>query len=204
MTNTTYTPSMRTAATALLSIAAAGLLAAAGPACAQAAAAAKLLPQQSEIAFTSKQMGVPVSGQFGKFDAQIAFDPRHPEAGKVAISIDTASASIGDKDTDAEMKKPDWFSIAVFPKASFTSSAIKPLGGGRYEVAGTLSLKGASKPLVVPVALAQNGATSIATGSFSIKRNDFKIGAGEWADTSMVADEVVVKFKLALAGLPPP
>lgn len=196
----------QTTATALLAIAAALLLAAAQPACAQAQAPApaKLLPQQSEIAFTSKQMGVPVSGQFGKFDAQIAFDPKHPETGKVQISIDTGSASIGDKDTDAEMKKPDWFSIAAFPKASFASTAIKPLGGNRYEVAGTLSLKGTSKPVVVPVMLAQSGSNATASGSFSIKRNDFKIGAGEWADPTMVADEVLVKFKLALAGLPTP
>ena len=32
----------------------------------------KLVPAQSEIAFTSKQMGVPVDGKFRKFDAQVA------------------------------------------------------------------------------------------------------------------------------------
>ena len=30
----------------------------------------------------------------------------------------------------------------------------------------------------------------------------FKIGENEWADTSMVADDVQVKFKLALTGVP--
>jgi hypothetical protein len=34
-----------------------------------------------------------------------------------------------------------------------------------------------------------------------IKRLAFKIGENEWADTSMVADDVQVKFKLALSGL---
>lgn len=198
-------PLTPTAATALLAVAAAALLAAVGPACAQPAtpAPATLIAAQSEIAFTSKQMGVPVSGRFKRFEAQIAFDPRHPETGQVRISIDTGSASIGDADTDAEMKKPDWFAIAQFPTASFASSAIKPLGGNRYEVAGTLSLKGTARPLVVPVTLAQTGRNATASGSFGIKRNDFKIGAGEWADPGMVADEVIVSFKLALAGLPP-
>jgi polyisoprenoid-binding protein YceI len=53
----------------------------------------------------------------------------------------------------------------------------------------------------VPVTLSQAGAVTTATGTFTIKRLTFKIGEGEWADTSMVADDVQVKFKLALSGV---
>jgi polyisoprenoid-binding protein YceI len=42
----------------------------------------------------------------------------------------------------------------------------------------------------------------VATGSFAIKRLDFKVGEGDWADTSVVANDVQVKFKLALQGMP--
>ena len=42
-----------------------------------------------------------------------------------------------------------------------------------------------------------------ASGSFTIKRLDFKVGDAEWADTSMLANDVLVRFKLTLAGLPP-
>ena len=72
----------------------------------------------------------------------------------------------------------------------------------RSEVAGKLNIKGASQDVVVPVTLTQSGATTTATGAFLIKRLAFKIGENEWADTSMVADEVQVKFKLALTGVP--
>ena len=58
--------------------------------------------------------------------------------------------------------------------------------------------------VTVPVTLAQSGATTTATGTLPIKRLAFKIGDGEWADTSMVADEVQVKFKLALTGVGKP
>lgn len=44
-------------------------------------------------------------------------------------------------------------------------------------------------------------AVTTAIGSFAIKRLTFKIGDGEWADTSMVADPVQVKFKLAMTGI---
>jgi polyisoprenoid-binding protein YceI len=181
-------------------VAAAGLLASAAWA---QAPAAKLVPTQSEIGFVSKQLGVPVEGKFRTFDAQIAFDPKKPETGSVAFTIDTGSATIGDKETDAEMTKAPWFAVAKFPTASFKSTAIKSLGSGKYEVAGTLTIKGNTQPVVVPISVTQTGANSTAVGGFTMKRIDFKIGEGEWSDTSMVANEVQVKFKLTLTGLNP-
>jgi polyisoprenoid-binding protein YceI len=73
-------------------------------------------------------------------------------------------------------------------------------------VAGKLSIKGQARDVLVPVTLTQTGAApafnTTATGQFAIPRLAFKVGEGEWADTSMVADEVQVKFKLALSGVP--
>lgn len=159
------------------------------------------MPGQSEIAFVSKQMGVPVEGKFTKFDAQLAFDPAKPASSSVAFTVDTGSATLGVKETDAELPKPTWFNVPKFPQATFRSTAIKAVGAGKYEVAGKLSIKGAAQDVVVPVTLTQSGALTTATGAFAIKRLAFKIGENEWADTSMVADEVQVKFKLALTGV---
>ncbi|MBK8063432.1 MAG: YceI family protein [Betaproteobacteria bacterium] len=168
-----------------------------------AAAQQKLLPAQSEVAFTSRQMGVPVDGRFAKFDAQVAFDPKKPESAKIAFSIDLDSVSVGDAETVREVRKPGWFDTAKFPKASFQSGAVKALGGGRFEIAGTLSIKGVARPVTVPATLVQQGPNTTATGSFTIKRLDFRIGDGDWSDVSLVANDVVVKFRLALAGVPP-
>jgi polyisoprenoid-binding protein YceI len=162
-----------------------------------------LLPAQSEIQFTTRQMGVPVDGSFRRFDAQLSFDPKKPEAARIGFTIDLGSASIGTAETEAELAKPDWFNLKLFPQASFQSSSVKPLGAGKFEVAGTLAIKGNRQPIVVPVAISQAGRTSTATGSFTIRRLDFRIGDGDWKDTSMVANDVQVRFKLALAGIPP-
>ena len=56
---------------------------------------------------------------------------------------------------------------------------------------------------MVPVLITQAGAHSTAAGSFVVKRLDFKIGEAEWTDTTVVANDVTVKFKLALTGLGP-
>lgn len=169
---------------------------------AQAQTAATLVPAQSEIVFTSTQMGAPVEGRFRRFDATIALDPKQPQAGSVALAIDTSSATLGLAEIDAELAKPGWFDTRKFPQASFRSTAIKAEGGGRFEVTGTLSIKGVAQPLVLPVTLTQSGTTSTATGRFTIKRGVFRIGDGEWSDPSLVADEVAVRFKLVLSGVP--
>ena len=161
----------------------------------------KLVPAESSVGFVSRQMGVPVEGHFRKLDGQISFDPAKPEAARIHLAIDTGSATLGVKETDAELPKPIWFNVAKFPQASFQSKSVKALGGGKFEVLGQLTIKGASRDVTVPVQLAQSGAKTTATGQFSIKRLGYKIGEEEWADTSMVADDVQVKFKLVLTGV---
>ena len=161
----------------------------------------KLNPAQSEVGFQFKQMGVPVDGKFTKFDAQVSFDAAKLATSKVNFTVDIASATLGDKATDAELPKATWFNTAKFPQATFASSSIKALGAGKFEVAGKLSIKGVAQDVVVPVTMTQAAAVTTAVGTFPMKRLTYKIGEGEWADTSMVADPVQVKFKLALTGI---
>jgi polyisoprenoid-binding protein YceI len=170
-----------------------------------ATAPATLLTAQSSLGFAITQMGVPVQGQFKKFDAKVNFDPAKPATGHIGFTVDVGSASLGSREADAEMPKPVWFNAVQFPQASFQSSTIKALGAGKFEVAGKLSIKGASRDVVVPVTLTQTGTapalTTTASGTFSIPRLAFKVGEAEWADTSMVADAVAINFKLVMTGM---
>ncbi len=161
------------------------------------AQAATLQADKSDLSFTFKQMGVPVDGKFKKFEAQLDFDAKKPEAGKIAFTVDLGSVSLGDASFDAEVGKAPWFDTKRNGKATFVSTGIKPTGPAKYDVAGKLTIKGAVRDVVVPITLS-NG---VAAGSVAIKRLDFKIGDGEWADTSMVANDVTVKFKLAFSGI---
>jgi len=160
-----------------------------------------LVPAGSEIVFVSKQMGVPVEGRFKRFALPVfSFDPKKPEAAKVQLTIDLASASMGAADVEAELMKPEWFDSKRKPQASFTAQTVKALGGGKFELNGPFLLKGISKPLTVQLQLTPAG---LATGQFALKRTDWKIGDGEWQDTSIVAAEVQVKFKFQFSGMAP-
>ena len=73
-----------------------------------------IVPAQSEVSFTSRQMGVPVDGKFKTFSAQVAFDPAKLATSKIAFTVDTGSADIS-REANAELPKAVWFNVAAFP-----------------------------------------------------------------------------------------
>jgi polyisoprenoid-binding protein YceI len=151
---------------------------------------------KSRVTATSNQMNVPTEGTFKKFTAQLDFDPAKPSSGSARLSIDTASYDLGDESYNQQVRGKDWFDTAQYPAATFVSSAIAPAGGNQFKVSGTLTIKGKSENVTVPVTLTQQGATQTFDGTLPIKRSQFDIGTGEWKDTSVVADEVLIKFHL--------
>ena len=167
-------------------------------------AAQKIVPAQSEVGFVSKQMGVPVQGRFERFDGQVNVDPAKPEAATVAFSVELGSAAIGTPETLVELKKPEWFDVAKSPTATFQSTAVKALAPGKVDVVGKLTIKGISNEIHVPMTLVQQGDLLKASGEFTIKRLDYKIGSGEWGDTGLVANEVVVRPRLTVQGTAAP
>jgi polyisoprenoid-binding protein YceI len=164
------------------------------------AAEAQVDVSRSTVIATSKQMNVPVDGTFKKFNAQLNFDPAKPTAGSANLSIDTSSYDLGDDTYNQQAHGRDWFDTEHFPTATFVSSSIAPAGGAnQFKVSGKLTIKGKSQDVVVPVTVTQQGATQTFDGSLPIKRTQFDIGTGEWKDTSVVADEVVIKFHIVAA-----
>ncbi len=158
-----------------------------------------LVPQQSSVTFVSTQMGVPVEGEFRKFNATITLDPDHPERGTARINIDLASIDTGNQEANEEVVKPLWFDAAAHPVASFTSTAVKPLGQGRYAAFGKLTIKGKTLDTQAVFNIEKQPGQLLLPGSFKLKRLDYAIGSGIWSDTSAVADEVQIRFRFVVA-----
>jgi len=153
----------------------------------------------SRVAAVFKQMNVPVEAPFRSFSAQIDYDAAKPAASKASVDINTASFDIGDAMYNKEVAKKDWFNSAQFPKASFVSSSIAAAGPGKLNVSGKLTMKGKSANVTFPLTVKTEGNKQVFEGQLPIKRLAFNIGEGEWKDTSMVADEVVIKFRITAA-----
>lgn len=165
-----------------------------------AADAQGVVVEKSEIRFVSKQLGVNFEGRFRKWRANVVFRPADLAKSKAELDIDLASIDLASDDSENEVKGPLWFDMAKFPTARFVSTAIRSTGTDRYEVAGRLSLKGTTKDVVVPIALRKDaGGNTVAEGSFTVNRMEFRIGEGLWADPATVANEVAVRVRMVLA-----
>ncbi len=157
-----------------------------------------IVPDASSLIFVGKQMGAPVEGRFKHFDADINFKPTNLAQSHARIEVDLASIDLASDESETEIKRKNWFNVAVFPKAVFESTAFHALGGDRYEVAGRLSIKGITRDMMVPLQFHTVAGVRFAEGSVVIRRSDFKIGEGVWADPESVAEEVQVRYKMAL------
>ena len=76
------------------------------------------------------------------------------------------------------------------------------VSGGSQEVMkfqGKLTIKGVTQDVTAPFTVKQDGASQVFEGALPIKRNAFHVGDGEWKDTSVVADDVTIKFRVVLA-----
>ena len=159
-----------------------------------------VVPGQSTISFAFRQMGVPMTGGFKRFTARVAFDPARPEQSSARVEIDLASIDAGSPEADDEAAGKLWFNRSVYPKAVFVSSGIRALGSNRYEMRGTLTLKGVSRELNVPLIFVPGKDAARFDGTFTLRRLDFGIGEGMWADVSTVANDVQVKFSITASG----
>ena len=160
----------------------------------------KVVAGTSWLGFTGAASGAPFEGHFSRWDAQISFDPGKPEAGRVAVTVEMASAVTGDKEKDQALPQAPWFDAKAFPHATFTVQSFQAKGGHDYDAIGTLALRGVTKPIVMPVTIEVDGNTLHATGRLDLIRTDY--GVGLTTGAQWVALEVVAAFDVTAERLP--
>jgi polyisoprenoid-binding protein YceI len=151
-------------------------------------------PAKTSVSAVFKQMNVPVESKFTQHSVTIDYDAARPDASKATVEVATASLDMGDPEYNKEVAKKEWFNAAQFPKATFVSSSIKSAGAGKLNVTGKLTIKGKAADVTFPVTVKTEGGKQVFDGALPIRRLAYNIGEGEWKDTSMVADEVTIKF----------
>jgi polyisoprenoid-binding protein YceI len=149
---------------------------------------------KSSIIATFRQENVPVDAPLKKFNGRIDYNAAQPNAAKAALEVDTASLDIGSPDYNAEVQKKPWMDSATYPKASFISTSVKPGAAGHFDATGTLTLKGKTQTVTVPVTVSTAGSAMVFDGAFEISRGYFGIGDKEWNE--LVDDHVKVRFHL--------
>lgn len=153
---------------------------------------------KSHVTATGKQLGVPVTGKFKKITGDVVFNAAQLAQSKARIDIAVGSYDMGMADYNQNIIGADWFNAAKFPKSSFVSTGIKAAGANSYTVSGQFTLKGRVQAVSFPVTVKAEGANQVFDGVLTVKRNAFGVGSGDWADTSLVADDVAIKFHIVV------
>jgi polyisoprenoid-binding protein YceI len=158
--------------------------------------------KSSTLGFSGTYQGDAFEGRFKTFDAAIAFDPAQLATSRFDVKITLASADTANSERDDSLRSADFFDNAHTPIASYTATKFRSLGGNRYAADGTLSLHGINKPVTLTFAWA-NGTTPALVGDAAVSRLDFKVGGGQWADTSLIGNAVKVHTSLKLIAAAP-
>lgn len=156
----------------------------------------RVIPAQSVISFDYDQNQQPASGVFAQVSGAGTFDPDNLSATRLELLIDVRSLDLGDPLESAFALSAEWFDAVNHPVARYRLAALTPLGDGRFEALGDLTIKGKLKVLRTPIALAIARDRATASGSLMFDRRDFDVGAGASALFISVGTAVSVRFNL--------
>lgn len=149
----------------------------------------------SSLVFASKYDGDVFTGKFASFTTTLSFDPAKLAGSKLDVVIPLAGTKTGNDDRDSTLSSSDFFNVAKFAQARYTASKFRALGGNQYAADGNLTLRGISKPVTLTFTW-MPGAQPVLAGKATVKRLDFGVGTGDWADTSSIPNEVAVSTKV--------
>jgi len=105
----------------------------------------------SEVLFQVRHLVTRVRGRFTEFAGTIAFDPARPEQSSIAFTIDPSSVDTAAPDRDQHLRSDDFFAVEKFPALRFVSSRVTKASDERYDVTGTLTIRGVAREVTLPV-----------------------------------------------------
>ena len=131
---------------------------------------------QSDIGFYIKQMGVKtVDGQFGKVQSTFNLDPEQIDKAEAKLVMDVNSINLTHNSLKNMVLGDDFFDVAQHKEVLFSSTQFKPLGNNKYQIAGDLTLRGVTKPVVFDAKIvpSKNPKVLEIEAATKIKRSDF-------------------------------
>ncbi len=156
----------------------------------------RIVRGESTIRFVATQARAEFEGGFDEFEVQIRFDPLDLEHSSARVDIGVASINTQSPDRDAVLRSEEWFHPERWPRAMFRTTEIREAVDGaldRYEAVARLTIRDVTKDVVFAFALVGNARLE---GRLTIKRLEFGLGEGEWADTTWIGDEVSVLVRV--------
>ena len=170
---------------------------------AEAGTRTNVIKEKSKIEWVGAKVTRDHDGKFNNFDGWIEYVNAQPA--NISFDIDTTSIESDEPKLTDHLKSADFFDVAQFPKATFTSTSLTPApagsaAGATHMLQGNLTMHGVTKEVAFPVKAEQSAEGVRTTSEFSINRYDWGIAYKGAAD-DLIKDNVVIKLDLMF---PPP
>lgn len=183
---------------------ASGTAAATGTAPTPGAVTGNVIKEKSKIEFVGAKVTRDHQGRFNKFDGWIEYAAAKPS--RIGFEIDLTDIWTDTDNLTTHLKSPDFFDVAKYPKATFTSTSIAeaPPGapaGATHIVKGNLNLHGVEKEVTIPVTATQSAEGVRTKSEFTINRHDWGISYKGMAD-DLIKDNVLIKLDLLFPPAP--
>jgi len=151
-------------------------------------------PGTSTIKFNVKA-SVAIQGNFDKWDATLTFTSPDVATGVLDIKIQAATVNTGSGMKNDKLKSKDFFDVENNPLITFKSTKIVQTGPTTFDVPGTFTIRGVSKPETLKLTVSGAGTgTGAITGTMAFDRKDYGMNSG--IPFIKIADRVEVDIDL--------
>ena len=151
----------------------------------------------SQIGFSAVFQGESFDGHFTQWTAAIHYDPADLATSTFDVKVTPASVQTGDSDRDSALPGKPFFDVTQFPEAHFVTTGFRR-NGSQVIADGTLALRGVTKPVSLAVTFKPQAGGATLDVAGTVKRLDFGVGSGEYADTSVIGADVKITAHLQL------
>ncbi len=158
----------------------------------------EITPQDSTVSFFVKA-SVALQGKFEKWDATLTFPSTDVSTGVMDIKIQAATVDTGSGMKNDKLKSKDFFNVKQDPLITFHSDKIVQTGPATFELPGTFTIRGVSKPETLTLTLVDAAAARAAgageiRGTMAFDRKEYGMNSG--IPFIKIADRVEVSVNL--------
>ena len=161
-------------------------------------------PAHTHVGFVVRHMMVSkVKGRFASFTGEITIGDS-PESSSVEVTIDAASIDTREEARDNHLRSPDFFHVDEYPELTFVSTALLPKARGDFDLEGTLTIRGVSRPVTLSVeqegiVIDMRGEQRIGfSASTEINREDFGLTYNAVLEAGGVVISKLLKLELEI------
>ncbi|WP_411894023.1 YceI family protein [Winogradskyella sp. A2] len=133
--------------------------------------------QDSSVNFIIKNLGVNVDGHFNEFTISTDFNSEG-ELNTIASTIEVSSIETGIESRDEHILEEDYFDVKQYLTITLKSIEIKVVKPNHYDIEASLTIKGKTKKVTIPVTVQKMDGNYKITSYFEINRRDFDVGGG--------------------------